>query len=61
MDALKDGHDGWGVDARWTGRWTVALTETTASIRGAVGNITIYRKHNRPALGPPGDSLDDLQ
>jgi hypothetical protein len=27
------------------GREVVALTETTASIRGAVGNITIYRKH----------------
>jgi hypothetical protein len=43
------------------GREVVALTETTASIRGAVGNITIYRKHNKPALGPPGDRLDDLQ
>jgi hypothetical protein len=41
-------------------RSVVALTETTASIRSAVGNITIYRKHNKPALGPPGDSLDDL-
>jgi hypothetical protein len=31
-----------------------ALTETTASIRSAAGNITIYRKHNKPALGHPG-------
>jgi hypothetical protein len=23
--------------------------------------ITIYRRHNRPALGPVGDSLDDLK
>jgi hypothetical protein len=22
--------------------------------------ITTYRKHNKPALGPLGDSLDDL-
>jgi hypothetical protein len=43
------------------GREVVALTETTASIRGAVGNITIYRKHNKPALGPAGGSLDDLE
>jgi hypothetical protein len=23
MDALKDGRDGRGMDARWTGEWTV--------------------------------------
>jgi hypothetical protein len=39
----------------------VALTETTASIRSAVGNITIYRKHNKLALGPVGDSLDHFK
>ena len=43
------------------GREVVALTAATASIKGATGNITIYRKHNKPTLGPPGDSLDDLQ
>jgi hypothetical protein len=43
------------------GREVVALTETTASIRSAAGNTTIYRKHNKPALGPVGDSLDDLE
>jgi hypothetical protein len=43
------------------GREVVALTETTASIRGAAGNITIYRKHNKPALGSEVDSLDNLQ
>jgi hypothetical protein len=32
-----------------------------ARVRSAAGNITIYRKHNKPALGPLGDSLDDLQ
>ena len=36
------------------GREVVALTEATASIRSAAGNITIYRKHNKPALGHPG-------
>jgi hypothetical protein len=25
-----------------------------------LGAITIYRKHNKPALGPPGDSTDDF-
>jgi hypothetical protein len=23
-------------------------------------NVTVYRKNNKPALGPVGDSLDDL-
>jgi hypothetical protein len=26
-----------------------------------VGGHTIYRRHNKPALGPVGDSLDDLK
>jgi hypothetical protein len=45
------------------GRPVVALTETTAAIQSPTGNITItiYRKHNKPALGPVGDSLDDLK
>ena len=38
------------------GRPVVALTETTATIQGA----TAYRKLNKPALGPLGDSLDDM-
>jgi len=41
------------------GREVVALTEATAAIQNPTGAITIYRKHNKPALGPPGDSLDD--
>src|SRR5262249_11775381 len=41
------------------GREVVALTETTAAIRGASGSILTYRKLNKPALGPVGDSLDD--
>jgi hypothetical protein len=42
------------------GRPVVPLTEATAAIKGATGNVTVYRKHTKPALGPLGDSLDDL-
>jgi hypothetical protein len=43
------------------GRPVVALTEATASIRNPVsGSLTLYRKNRRPALGPTGDSVDDL-
>lgn len=43
-------------------REVVALTEDTASIRNPkTGTITTYRKHNKPALGPLSDSLDDLK
>jgi hypothetical protein len=41
------------------GRPVVALTATTAAIQGATGILT-YRKLNKPALGPLGDSLDDI-
>ena len=34
----------------------VALTEATAAIQSSTGAITIYRRHNKPALGPAGDS-----
>jgi hypothetical protein len=43
------------------GREVIALTEDTAAIRRASGSVTVYRKHNKPALGPVGDSLDDLK
>jgi hypothetical protein len=43
------------------GREVTALTADTAAIRGPSGSITVYRKNNKPALGPPGDSLDDFQ
>jgi hypothetical protein len=39
----------------------VALSEDRAAIQSPSGNVTIYRKLNKPALGPVGDSLDDLQ
>jgi hypothetical protein len=35
----------------------VALTEATAAIQSSTGAI----RHNKPALGPTGDSLDDLE
>jgi hypothetical protein len=41
------------------GRPVIALTETVAAIQGATAVLT-YRKLNKPALGPPGDSLDDM-
>ena len=41
------------------GRAVIALTETTAAIQGATALLT-YRKLNKPALGPLGDSLDDM-
>ncbi len=43
------------------GRPVVALTETTAAIQNPTGAITTYRRHNKPAIGPVGDSLDDLK
>jgi hypothetical protein len=35
------------------GRPVVALTEAAAAIQSSTGAITIYRRHNKPALGPP--------
>ena len=43
------------------GREIVALTEETAAIRWPGGSVTIYRRNNKPAFGPVGDSLEDLQ
>jgi hypothetical protein len=43
------------------GREVVALTEETAAIRWPGGSVTIYRRDNKPALGPLGDSLDDFR
>jgi hypothetical protein len=43
------------------GRPVVALTEALAAIENPTGSITTYRRHNKPALGPLGDSLDDFQ
>jgi len=44
------------------GRPVVALTtDTAAAVQKPAGAITVYRKYNKPALGPVGDSLDDLE
>jgi hypothetical protein len=43
------------------GREVIAMTEETATIRRSSGSVTVYRKSNKPALGPLGDSLDDFQ
>jgi hypothetical protein len=42
------------------GKSVMALTADTAAIMNPTGNITVYRRHNKPGLGPVGDSLDDL-
>jgi hypothetical protein len=42
------------------GRQVLALTESTAAVESLTGAITVYRRHNKPALGPFGDSLEDL-
>jgi hypothetical protein len=42
------------------GRQVRALTEGTAAIESPTGAVTVYRRHNKPALGPLGDSLEDL-
>ena len=41
------------------GKPVIALTATEAAIQEATG-VTVYRKLNKPALGPLGDSLDDF-
>jgi len=43
------------------GRPVVALTEATAAIQNPTAAITVYRRFDKPALGPVGDSLDDLK
>jgi hypothetical protein len=43
------------------GREVVMLTADTATIRNPyTSNMSVYLKPNKPALGPLGDSLDDL-
>ncbi len=39
-------------------RRVVDLTEDTAVIETATGTMS-FRRHNKPALGPPGDSSHD--
>ena len=53
-------YDATGLIWLLRGRPVVALTTDTAAIQKPAGAITVYRKHNKPALGPVGDSLGDL-
>src|SRR6516225_1691871 len=44
------------------GKEVIALTADTATIRNpATGSLTTYRRFNKPALGPLGDSLEDFK
>jgi hypothetical protein len=38
----------------------LALAEETAAIKMPTGSVTTYRRHNKPAYGPLGDSFDDF-
>jgi len=53
-------YDATGLIWLLQGRSVVALTADTAAIENPTGNITTYRRFNKPPLGPVGDSLDDL-
>jgi hypothetical protein len=53
-------YDATGLIWLLQGREVIALAEATAAIRGPTGAVTIYRRHDKPAVGPLGDSLDDL-
>jgi hypothetical protein len=55
-------YDATGLIWLLRGQPVVALTADTAAIeKPATGSITTYRRFNKPALGPLGDSLDDLK
>jgi hypothetical protein len=43
------------------GRPVVALTDATAAIQSPAGAILTYRRNRKPATGPLGDSLDDME
>jgi hypothetical protein len=53
-------YDSTGLVWLLQGRRVVALTAETAAIQTAIGRILTYRKNNKPAFGPVGDSLDDF-
>jgi hypothetical protein len=42
------------------GRRVIAMSDRTAAIETPSGGTLTYRRHNKPALGPLGDSLDDF-
>jgi hypothetical protein len=43
------------------GKSVVAMSSSTAAVAHKTGAVTSYRKHNKPGLGPLGDSLDDFK
>jgi hypothetical protein len=54
-------YDATGLLWHLAGNRVVALTAETAAIENkTTGNVLIYRKLRKPALGPLGDSLDDF-
>ena len=53
-------YDATGLIWLLDGREVVALTDDSASIRNPTGTVAVYRGHNKPALGPLGDSLEDV-
>jgi hypothetical protein len=53
-------YDATGLIWLLSGRPVIALTATEAAIRGRSGATLVYPKHNKPPLGPLGDSLDDM-
>jgi hypothetical protein len=53
-------YDATGLIWLLQGRAVVALTATEAAIQGSAA-VTMYRKERKPAFGPLGDSLDDLE
>jgi hypothetical protein len=51
-------YDATGLTWLLDGERVVALTDGTAAIKNATrGSVTIYRKLNKPSLGPLGNSL----
>jgi hypothetical protein len=53
-------YDSTGLIWLLQGRPVIALTENEAAIQSA-GAVVMYRKHRKPAYGPLGDCLDDME
>ncbi|MGO8840852.1 MAG: hypothetical protein ACLQF1_06875 [Methyloceanibacter sp.] len=53
-------YDAMGLVWLLLARPVVALSEKSAAIENVSGAISLYRRYNKPALGPVGDSLDDF-
>ena len=54
-------YDNTGLCWMLQGKEVIAITADTATIKNpSTGAITVYRRFNKPALGPLGDSLKDF-